>query len=145
MPSRICASRSETKCGSLVREFVCSNAVLETPFFFELPMCIPSLSNHLNLQVCLDSAIFVGFVCDFQFFRISQLRMMHARTWFKISSRSVVPKKCRHLHLDRFCTLVCWLFQCRYRVLAAMRSVFSVLWVWRERRPSLWELWKLEI
>ena len=32
---------------------------------------------------------------------------MRARTWFKISSRSVVPKKSTHFHLDHLCTFFC--------------------------------------
>ena len=45
-----------------------------------------------NLHVCLGPAMIVGFVAH--------------GLWFKISSRSVVPKKCTHLHLDHLCTLV---------------------------------------
>ena len=53
--------------------------------------------------------MFVAFVGEFSGFHIVfQLKMMRARTWFKISSRSVVPKKkARIFHLDHFCTFVC--------------------------------------
>ena len=86
--------------------------------------------------------MFVAFVGEFSGFHIVfQLKMMRARTWFKISSRSVVPKK-EHAFftLTTSAHLSVWLFPSRHRVLAVMRSVFSVQRVWRERRPSLWTL-----
>ena len=33
--------------------------------------------------------------------------MMRARTWYKMSSRSVVPRKSTHFHLDHLGTFVC--------------------------------------
>ena len=36
-----------------------------------------------------------------------RLSTMSARTWFKISSRSVVPKKCTYSYLDHLCTFDC--------------------------------------
>ena len=47
-----------------------------------------------NLHVSLEAAILLVLSVVFNFQNFSQLRKMHARTWFKISSRSVVPKKC---------------------------------------------------
>ena len=62
-----------------------------------LPCRITS-NLHVCLGLALFVAVFVGFVGDFQIFNFPaffRLRMMCARTWFKISSRSVVPKNAR--------------------------------------------------
>ena len=70
------------------------------------PCCFTS-----NLHACLGPAMLVDCVGDFQFFHFfSQLRMMRTRTWFKISSRSVVPKKSTHFHLEaweQICAPIC--------------------------------------
>ena len=82
-----------------VHKFVCSWAVVRFLVFIFPCVFLPCRITS-NLHVCLGLAlfVFVGFVGDFQFFNFPvffRLRMMCARTWFKISSRSVVPKNAR--------------------------------------------------
>ena len=57
----------------------------------------------LDLHVGFGSAVRNGFDGDFLIF----VSTMRARTWFKISSRSVAPKKCTQSHLDHLCTFDC--------------------------------------
>ena len=67
------------------------------------PCCFTS-----NLHACLGPAILVDCVGDFQIFIFSlNSELMRARTWFKITSRSFVPKKSTQYHLDHLCTFVC--------------------------------------
>ena len=60
---------------------------------FNLPLCVPSLWLHLKPARVSRTCNFgwlLWVIFNFSFF--SQLRMMRAQTWFKISSRSVVPR-----------------------------------------------------
>ena len=133
------------QCGVFcVYEFVRSWAVVWKFLIFFLVRSILVAFPQTCMRVSDLYFLLVLWVI-FIFPNFSQLRMMNTRTWLKISFRSVVPKRARIFTLTTSAHFSVWFFPGRHRVLAVMRSVFSVLWVWRERRPSLWELWKLEI
>ena len=76
------------------------------------------LGQFLEVSIFIFPSVFHPGVSDLQFWLVlgvifnfsffSQLRMMRARTWFKISGRLLVPKKSTHFHLDHLCTFV-WL------------------------------------
>ena len=127
-------------------EFVCSSAVFFGGSFFCFPLCVPSLSLHLKPARVSRTCKFVDCVGDFLFFHFLSTQN-DARTDLVQDQLQIVcaKKRARIFTLTNSAHLSVWLFPCRQRVLVVMRSMFSVLWVWRERRPSMWELWKLEV
>ena len=109
MPSRICASRTETKCGSL-----CTNLSVLGQFgrlFTTIFPCV-FLPGRItsNLHVRPRPAFFDVFVGDFHVFRISSFLSTQNDVLADLvqdqQQIGCAKKKCTHLHFDHFCTFV---------------------------------------